>query len=159
MHYIGIDYGTKRWGLSSAHVDVGIASPLPPACQRTVQERWQHLEGAIKKLSAVKACIIGYPRHLNGALGTLAPDVERFAAELTRRFGVAVYFSDETLTSYVASQYLSQQKTRRQRRMPDAAHAVRQQQKQRRSGQTDSLSATLLLQDYLDAHTNRPWDS
>ena len=132
MHYLGIDYGTKRVGL--AHGDeIGVATPLPALVDPDEAARWQKL-GEIIRLRCITDLVLGYPYNMDGSVGFKAKEVDAFAVKLTAQFGLPVHLVDETLTSSEAESSIPKKDRR----------SVRD------SGLIDSRAACLILQDYLD---------
>ena len=132
MHYLGIDYGTKRVGL--AHGDeIGVATPLPALVDPDEAARWQKL-GEIIRLRCITDLVLGYPYNMDGSVGFKAKEVDAFAVKLTAQFGLPVHLVDETLTSSEAESSIPKKDRR----------GVRD------SGLIDSRAACLILQDYLD---------
>lgn len=132
MRLLGIDYGEKRIGISFGD-ELGLASPLPAAVQRTKEERLEHI-GKIIRERRVAAIVIGHPLNMDGTSGFKAQEVERFVVVLQKRFGLPVHLVDERLTSFEAEARIKDRK-----RKPT-----------RSSGEIDSIAAALILQDYLD---------
>jgi len=90
--YLAFDFGTRRIGVASGNSLTGHAEPL-----RTVDAGARALD-AIGKLVAEwrpDALVVGVPRHPDGAAHANTRRAERFAAELRRRFGLAVHEADE----------------------------------------------------------------
>ena len=132
MRCLGIDYGTKRIGLSHGD-EVGVATPLPAVVAPAPEARWATIEEVIRQ-RRITDLVVGYPYNMDGSAGFKAREVDAFVAELRRRFGLPVHLVDETLTSYEAESTIP----KRDRR------AVRDQ------GLVDSRAATLILQDFLN---------
>lgn len=141
MNYLGIDWGEKRIGL--AHADeVGIAVPLPAAVAASKKERLRHIERTIAE-RRIEEIVCGYPLNMNGSVGFKAKEVDVFIAEIEKRFGLPVHRIDERLSSHSVEQGLKGQKKK-----PD-----------RRSGEIDSRSAALILQDFIEEQNlNAPQD-
>tara|TARA_B110000305_G_C19270436_1_gene554186 strand:+ start:323 stop:739 length:417 start_codon:yes stop_codon:yes gene_type:complete len=132
MNYLGIDYGEKRIGLSFGEDDVGVAVPLPAAIAKKKSDRFLHIGKYITE-RRVEKLVIGYPYHMNGSKGKKIEEVEYFIKELTALFDLPVERVDERLTSHlVESQFKSMGR-----------------KWDRKSGEVDSCSATVILQDYL----------
>jgi len=132
MRFLGIDYGEKRIGLSFGD-DLGIASPLPAAVERTKEERLSHIEKALRE-RRVTDIVVGYPLNMDGTAGFKAKEVERFVEVLRERFRLPVHLVDERLTSVEAAARIQDRKRR----------------PTRESGEIDSIAAAVILQDYLD---------
>ena len=75
--FLGIDYGSRRVGLSHAD-ELGFAFPL---------------------------LVLGYPLSVEGDRTNRCDEVEVFAAELTRRFALPIEKVDEALTSQAADEF------------------------------------------------------
>ncbi|MGJ8654413.1 MAG: Holliday junction resolvase RuvX [Opitutaceae bacterium] len=132
MNYLGIDWGEKRIGL--AHADeVGIAVPLPAAVAASKKERLRQIERTIAE-RRIQEIVCGYPLNMNGSVGFKAKEVDVFIEEIEKRFGLPVHRIDERLSSHSVEQGLKGQKKK-----PD-----------RRSGEIDSRSAALILQDFIE---------
>lgn len=132
MRFLGIDYGEKRIGLSFGD-DLGLASPLPAAVQRTKEERLRQI-GEVIRQRKITDLVIGHPLNMNGSAGFKAKEVEQFADRLRERFGLPVHLVDERLTSFEAEVRM---KNRGRKTI-------------RSSGEIDSMAAALILQDFLD---------
>ena len=84
----------------------------------------------------IDALVVGYPINMNGTVGFKAQQVDQFITLLEGRFRLPVHRIDERLSSHAVEQGLSAQK----------------RQVDRRSGEVDSLAASLILQDYVEAN-------
>lgn len=85
-------------------------------------------------MSALNAhlAVVGYPYRQDGSKGTLADEVEAFAAKL-RQSGVSVRMVDESFSS------------------EDAIRELRIRKKRWTKGDVDRVAACHILQSYLDA--------
>jgi len=143
MRCLGIDYGTRRIGLSYGD-EVGVATPLPALVQADEQARWAAFECVVRE-RRVTDFVLGYPYNMDGTVGFKAREVDQFAAELRTRFGLPVHLMDERLTSYESEQVLRASK-----------RSARAQREFRASGVVDSRAATLILQDFLNQRVPQP---
>lgn len=132
MRCLGIDYGSKRIGLSHGD-ELGVAVPLPALIEPDEAERWRKL-GELAKARRITDLVVGYPFNMDGSAGFKAKEVDMFVAALKARFGLPVHLVDETLTSYEAERTIAKK----------ARRDVRD------SGLVDSRAATIILQDFLD---------
>lgn len=131
MRCLGIDYGTRRIGLSYGD-ELGVATPLPALTEADAAQRWQALVTLIGQ-RRITDLVLGYPLNMDDSVGFKAKEVEAFAARLRAEVKLPVHLVDERLTSYEAESTISKSKRR------DV----------RASGIIDSRSATLILQDFL----------
>ncbi len=138
MRCLGIDYGTKRIGLSYGD-EIGVATPLPALVESTSEQRWMALRKMVEQ-RRISEIVLGYPYNMDGSVGFKAKEVDTFAAELKRAFGLPVHLIDERLTSFEAESSISKAKLR----------------ELRASGLVDSRAATLILQDFLDQRIPPP---
>lgn len=134
MNLLGIDWGEKRIGLAYAD-ELGIAYPLPAAVARSQKMRLQQIAQFIGERN-IDALVVGYPINMNGTVGFKAQQVDAFIKLLEGRFRLPVFRIDERLSSHAVEQGLRAQK----------------RQVDRRSGEVDSLAASLILQDYVEAN-------
>lgn len=138
MHFLGIDYGARRVGLSYGD-EIGVATPLPALVDADEAKRWSAL-GAVIKTRRITDLVIGFPYNMDGSVGFKAKEVEAFAERLRAEFGLPVHFVDERLTSYEAEASIPKAKRR------DV----------RASGLIDSRAATIILQDFLNERIPAP---
>jgi putative holliday junction resolvase len=132
MRCLGIDYGTRRLGLSYGD-ELGVATPLPALVDAEEPKRWAAL-GAVIRQRRITDLVLGYPLNMDDTPGPKAKEVNAFAARLRAEFGLPVHLIDERLTSYEAESTIAKSKRR----------AVRA------SGIIDSRAATIILQDFLN---------
>lgn len=132
MRCLGIDYGSRRIGLSQGD-ELGVATPLPALVDADPEKRWQALLEAIRSRQ-VTDVVIGYPLNMDDSIGFKAKEVDGFIARLAAAVAVPIHRIDERLTSYEAESSIPKARRR----------------EVRASGLIDSRAATLILQDYLD---------
>jgi len=132
MRCLGIDYGTRRIGLSFGD-ELGVATPLPAIVEAAPEQRWAALKAAITQRRATDL-VLGYPLNMDDTAGPKAKEAEALAERLRRELGLPVHLVDERLTSYEAESTIPKAKRR----------------EIRASGLIDSRAATLILQDFLD---------
>ncbi|MDR1590885.1 MAG: Holliday junction resolvase RuvX [Puniceicoccales bacterium] len=136
MNYLGIDYGTKRLGLSVGDDALKFVVPID-AISVTSWEKVAQKIAEIGKIRQIHKIIVGYPINMDDTIGAKAKEVDRFVALLKQFVSIPIVRSDERLTSEsVGDLYRRSGKNRR---------------KLRKSGAIDSAAAVLILQDYLDA--------
>ena len=131
---LAIDYGSKRCGLAVTDPTQTIATALETVATATLLD---YLTGYILR-EPVERFILGEPKRLNNTLSATTEMVYRFGQLLAARFpNIPVQLYDERFTSKMASQSLLEsgqsKKTRRDKSI------------------LDQVSATILLQDYLNS--------
>lgn len=132
MRYLGIDYGSRRIGLSYGD-ELGVATPLPALLETDDPKRWTALRDLVRA-RRIEAFVVGWPLNMDDTVGPKAREVEVFATRLKQEFGRPVHLVDERLTSQEA----------------EASIPKSQRRQIRSSGIVDSRAATLILQDYLN---------
>jgi putative Holliday junction resolvase len=132
MRCLGIDYGTRRIGLSFGD-ELGVATPLPAIVDAAPEKRWAALSKLIVHRRATDL-VLGYPLNMDDTAGPKAKEAEALAERLRAEFKLPVHLVDERLTSYEAELTIAKSKRR----------------EVRASGLIDSRAATLILQDFLD---------
>ncbi len=130
---IAIDYGTKRVGLAVTDPHGIIASALDTIASHEVVN---YLMNYVLK-EDVKCFVLGDPKNLNDTDSETSKLVHTFANALKKRFPeIPVHLYDERFTSKLAAQSMidsgQSRKTRRDK------------------GALDKVSATLLLQSWLE---------
>ncbi len=146
MEFLGIDYGSKRIGLSHGNAELGLAFALPALTQKTPQERLEGLLEVIKQ-TAAKALVIGYPYHADGHSSAMGKEVEAFVLLLKKHCPLPIYPIDEYLSSQEAERDFKA--THRPPRSLQEIKSIRN------SGVIDSQAATIILQDFLDYKKSR----
>jgi putative Holliday junction resolvase len=134
---IGIDAGTKTYGLALSDVTRAIASPLETIVRRKFAGDMQHLFRLADE-HKIAGLVLGFPRNLDGSEGPRAQATRALARNLNRLSPLPVLLWDERLTTALA-----------ERMLIDA-----DQSRKRRAEVIDKLAATLILQSALDRFRN-----
>ena len=130
---LAIDYGSKRTGLAVTDPDRIIATPLTTVASYQVMDYLRDYLAA----QSVERFVVGYPLHADGTPTDATPLVDEFILSLRRAFPqVTVETFDESFTSKRAQESMVTAGTRKKNR-------------QKRSN-LDVISATLILQSYLE---------
>jgi putative Holliday junction resolvase len=116
------------------------AQGLPTAERRSKREDVNFLESLVRR-HEVSLILVGNPLNMDGSEGPQSAKARAFAAEVARRVGVEVELWDERLTSVEAESRLGG---------IGASRVGRTQRRARHRERLDQLSATILLQSYLD---------
>ena len=83
--------------------------------------------------------VVGLPLRMSGMEGTQSEKMRLFAEDLRKKFGLPVHLWDERLTSAEANRVLR-----------DSEMSIK-----RRGEVVDRLAAVLILQGWMEAHSNR----
>ena len=134
---IGLDPGSVRVGVAASDPTRTIASPVASVA-RDPATFWPWLERELGERD-VRGVVVGLPRLLDGSEGDAATGARRFAAEVERRTRLPVRLWDERFTTAQAERDLITAGVRRRRRRDTI----------------DAAAATLMLQSWLDATSNR----
>ena len=134
---VGIDYGVKRTGLSYTDPSQIIASGLTHLPTAKV---FSYLKEFCKK-EEVEAFVIGQPLQKDGTPAAVEADIKIFISELQQLFPEQkIKRHDERFTSKMAVQAMIDGGLKKHQR--------------KNKGKIDQISATLILQSYLDFKTN-----
>ena len=127
---VSLDVGEKRIGVAVADDAVRIAVPFV-----TIEVDGTEIEAIAELVLKQDAdtIIVGYPRNQQGEATAQTEYVERFVDRL-KDIDAKIIFQDESLTSVIAEQRLVAQK------------------KPYSKGDIDANAASIILQDYLEAH-------
>ena len=135
--YLGVDYGDVRTGIAECDISGLIASGI---C--TVKEGgMRNTAIRVAKEASERSCkkiIIGLPRNMDGSEGFRSEAVRAFAAILAEITEVPIVFYDERMTTMQAYRVFDQ----------TGAYG------KRRRENIDTLSAQIILQNYIDAERN-----
>ena len=130
---LAVDFGKKRCGLAATDDLRIIASGLDTVETSVLME---YLKKYFEK-NTVDEVVIGLPTDLKGNMSEVEEDIQKFIEEFKSEFSeVSVERFDERFTSKIASYFISQSgKNKKQRQ---------------EKGLIDKVSATLILQQYLE---------
>ncbi|MBB1561189.1 MAG: Holliday junction resolvase RuvX [Flavobacteriaceae bacterium] len=130
---LAVDFGKKRCGLAATDDLRIIASGLDTVETSVLME---YLKKYFEK-NTVDEVVIGLPTDLKGNMSEVEEDIQKFIEEFKNEFPeVSVERFDERFTSKIASYFISQSgKNKKQRQ---------------EKGLIDKVSATLILQQYLE---------
>ena len=130
---LAVDFGKKRCGLAATDDLRIIASGLDTVETAVLME---YLKKYFEK-NTVDEVVIGLPTDLKGNMSEVEQDIQKFIEEFKNEFPeVSVVRFDERFTSKIASYFISQSgKNKKQRQ---------------EKGLIDKVSATLILQQYLE---------
>ena len=130
---LAVDFGKKRCGLAATDDLRIIASGLDTVETTSLME---FLKNYFSE-NSVDEVVIGLPTDLKGNMSEVEQDIQKFIEEFKNEFPeVLVVRFDERFTSKIASYFISQSgKNKKQRQ---------------EKGLIDKVSATLILQQYLE---------
>lgn len=136
--YLGVDYGDKRTGLAecdpSGLIASGIGTVSEPGMKSTAARVAKEAENR-----ACRLIVIGLPKNMDGSEGPRTQVISAFA-ELVREYtDIPIDFYDERLTTVEAYRFLGETKTFGKKRKETV----------------DTLSAQIILQNYIDRERNR----
>lgn len=140
--YLGIDYGLKRVGLAVSDEGKTISFP-----RTTIENNNNLFENLLKicRDDFISKIIIGLPVKLNSKDTHITDSVKIFSAELKNFLSKHnilpdFIFIDERYTSSLAQSYITE--------------SVKSKKKRKNKSLTDSISAQIILQDFLDREKN-----
>ena len=132
---LGIDYGTRRIGVSLSDPLQIIAQPFTtlPNDGKTLDRICELVDK-----EKVEAIVVGMPLNLKGEKAQKAQEVEQFIDLLVEKTSVEIIRWDERFTTTIAHQTMLDMGTKRGERRSD-------------KGRIDAMAAAILLQSYLDS--------
>jgi putative Holliday junction resolvase len=130
---LAIDFGERRIGLALSDTLGITAQGLPTLDTRKTRDIFTYIENIIKENDVTKV-IVGMPKNMNGTIGPKGREVKKFIQELVKRTKMEVIPWDERLTTVQSLKTMREMGT-----------------KQKHKEVTDRISATLILQSYLDS--------
>lgn len=136
MRAMAFDYGTKRIGIAVTDNTKIIASPLDTIHPEKI---WDFLQSYLQQ-EEVDTFIVGDPKQMDGTPSQSAPHVVGFVRKLKKKYPkIKIHMLDERFTSKIAEQSLRQ--TVKNKKMRSQKELV------------DQVSATLILQSYLESQS------
>lgn len=130
---MALDYGDIRIGIALSDVTRFLASGYENYTRKNLEFDCKHI-AQIASENNVKIIVIGLPINMDGSKGVRVEKTYEFAEELKKYTSAEIDFLDERLTSVSAEKILI------------SADVSRKKRKE----VLDKLSATIILQDYLD---------
>jgi putative transcription antitermination factor YqgF len=131
MKIISLDFGEKYIGVAYADTNsVLIAQPIEIVGNKSDGKELDSISAICTKKKA-ELIVLGYPRNLSGHPTQQTRDVEAFGDKLKTTLGLPLKYQDETLSSVLVKDQLSENKKGQKKRIDDQA-------------------AALILQDYLE---------
>ena len=130
---MALDYGDVRIGIALSDVTRFLASGYENYTRKNLDFDCKHI-AQIASENNVKIIVIGLPINMDGSKGVRVEKTYEFAEELKKYTSAKIDFLDERLTSVSAEKILI------------SADVSRKKRKE----VLDKLSATIILQDYLD---------
>ena len=134
---LAIDFGERRIGLALSDPLGIIAQGLPTIDTRKIKDVFAYIKDLVVEKDVAKL-VVGMPINMNGSIGPQGEKVKKFIGKLSHKTEAEVIAWDERLTSVQSLRSMREMGT-----------------KQKRKGVTDRISATLILQSYLDSLSNR----
>ena len=132
---LGIDYGEARTGLAVSDEMRFLANGIGTVDERDINRLINKIADTAAEYAVCKI-VLGNPVNMNGTLGPKAEKVAKLAERLRDKTGVDVVLFDERMTTMAAHQFLNETNTKGKKR----------------KGIVDTLSAQIILQNYLDSH-------
>ena len=135
---MALDYGDVRIGIALSDITRFIASGLENYNRVNLEKDCTHIAELVSN-NNVKVIVLGLPLNMDGSSGVRVEKTREFADELKKYTDAKIEFLDERLTSVSAEKILI------------SADVSRKKRKQ----VLDKLSATIILQDYLDSQSRK----
>lgn len=126
MKILGLDIGDKNIGVAISDKLEIISIPL--AIIKNNENTPDNLNKLIKK-NDIKTIVVGIPYTLKGTIGFQAKKVISFIDDVLKNFGLEIVYIDERFTSKISKKVLGAKN---------------------RDGSVDKMSASLILDDYLN---------
>jgi len=134
MRIMSFDYGTKRIGIAVTDPMQLIATPLATIHPEKI---WAFLADYLKT-EAVEVFVVGKPLQMDGTPSDSAQHIVGFVRKLQKTYpDIGIAEVDERFTSKMAVAVIAQ--------------SGKTKKKRQEKGLVDTVSATIILQSYLDA--------
>ncbi|MGE0021856.1 MAG: Holliday junction resolvase RuvX [Draconibacterium sp.] len=134
---LAIDYGRKRVGLAVTDLAKIIATRLTTVPSNQI---WDYLEEYFRK-ETVETVVVGYPRQLNNEASEAVRYINPFLRKFQQKYPeMRLELADERFTSKLAFQTMIDGGLRKEKRQDKAL--------------VDGISATIILQTFLEQERN-----
>lgn len=135
---MAVDLGKARTGIAICDKGEMLASPIGTITDRNLERVADKISEYAVQRKAEKL-VVGLPKNMDGTEGESAQNARAFAQLLSEKCGLPVDMQDERGTTITAHSFLNVTDTRGKKRK----QAV------------DTLSATIILEDYLNKRKNQ----
>lgn len=135
---LAIDFGTKRIGIAVTDPLKIFASPLDTVSNAEFME---YLDSYMQK-EEVEALVVGYPKQMNNNPSEAVRHINPFIKKLRTRYpDIKISLADERFTSRMALQTMIDGGVKKKNRQDKSL--------------VDKISASIILQSYLEAEFNK----
>ena len=137
MRLLGLDVGSKTVGVAVSD-ELGITAQKVTTIQID-EDRFNFGMRPLKKIVREynpSGFVLGLPKNMDGSSGTSVKRSKAYGQRLQEKFGLPIYYSDESLTAVES-----------QRVLVDEAEI---HDRHKRKEVIDQMAAVLILQNYLD---------
>ena len=131
--YLGVDYGDVRTGLAECDISGMLASGIGTISEGGMRNTAVRVAKEAESRSC-KKIVIGLPKNMDGSEGSRVDTVRAFAEILASLTNIPIDFYDERMSTMVAYRFLDGSGTFGKKR----------------KGAIDTLSAEVILQNYID---------
>ncbi len=143
MRVLGVDLGSRRIGLAISDPEASFAFPLDAIESKGARQDVEALRALIVERE-VERVVVGLPLHMDGRAGPEAEAARRFAATLGESAGIPVDTLDERWTTREA-----------ERALQESGGSKKSKRKARKSGERDSMAASIILRTWLEREASQ----
>ena len=101
MAHLAFDFGLKMIGVAVTEPRAGTASALGTVRARDGTPMWEALDALVREWSP-EGFVVGLPLNMDDTESEMSLAARRFGSRLGARYGVAVAFADERLSTFEA---------------------------------------------------------
>ena len=137
MRLLGLDIGDRTIGVAVSDLMGWTAQGITTIRRKSLEYDLNELKKIIDEYG-VEAFVLGLPLNMDGSSGKAVEKIKDFADELTKSFGLPIYYQDERLSTVSAHRSLIEGDISRKGRKKVV----------------DKLAAVFILQTYIDNPRN-----
>lgn len=138
MKFLSVDLGLSRTGIAVSDDLEMMAIPLKTIRQKNQYKLLNEIAELVK-VYKIDKIVLGLPKNMDGSEGASAKNARLFSEKLFTATGLEVILQDERVTTVLAHSYLN------------AADI----KKKKKKDVVDTVSAVIILQNYLDFRKNK----
>ena len=140
MKWLAVDYGDSRTGLAGCDAGETITSPITPQIEEKSMNKVAAAVTAVAQARGAEALVCGLPKNMDGTEGERARKSRKLAKTVEIWSGLPVRMWDERQTTCAAADLLDESGTFGAKR----------------KNILDSVSATVILDDYIQWRKEHP---
>jgi putative Holliday junction resolvase len=155
--WLALDVGEARIGVAISDATGFLASPYKTLhVTHDESQPWKAIQQLVEETES-QGIVVGLPISLDGAIHSQGKRVQAFVERLKEHITVPITFWDERLSTVEAERLIVEREEAElgKRYKTTGGGKYNQTRRRRKKREIDALAATIILQEFLDAHMSK----